>query len=105
MFVVYRASVQGLTCPNIGTRVGYRITSDGAEEDGGAEGTATNTEMPSDTGACAEDGEICSDSYNITDGNPTQAGGEIAMDSHGSLSLQIQGCKSYKSSCLYFCLI
>jgi hypothetical protein len=65
------------------------ITDDGREEES-AEETAANSVTPCTGIACAEDGisRSDSDSYSFTDGNPTQAGGLIAMDSEGRLSLQ-----------------
>jgi hypothetical protein len=65
------------------------ITDDGREEES-AEETAANSVTPCTGIACAEGGisHSDSDSYSLTDGNPTQAGGLIAMDSEGRLSLQ-----------------
>ncbi|CAI8037128.1 hypothetical protein GBAR_LOCUS20769 [Geodia barretti] len=65
------------------------ITDDGREEESG-EDTAADSVTPCTGGACAEDGTCRSDSdsCSFTDGNPTQAGGLIAMDSEGRLSLQ-----------------
>ena len=85
-------------CLNIGTSRGCWIACDGGEEashitSAGKEDqgdSAANTGTPCDSGACVGDGSIRSDSsysYSFTDGNPTQAGGQIAMDSHGLLSL------------------
>ena len=80
----------GLSVVYIGCRAGYRITCDGGEEEGKVETASGSPDDDGTSGAIRSDSAY---SYNITDGNPTQAGGQIAMDASGALSLQYDGGK------------
>ena len=75
------------------------ITSDGSNEattpdsfQGVSTGSAATSHKAAETAADSHKGTIQADSsYFITDQNPTQAGGELAVDASGALSLKING--------------